>query len=151
MPEIPIDKECVVQLINRYGNASFLTITLKPNLYKFSSITQLELTNNDVYKILYATCRDFICVAEHTESGNVHYHAIVVNDCKSSQILMINSLKKTRSLGFIKFDKEIKNNKSCAEYIVKEIYDTGKIMHSAKGRKPYYYMTTPLYRMLYDS
>lgn len=144
------DTQCLEFIYNK-PNVKFLTITLQPKLYKFSSITQLEITNNDVYKILLTTCDDYICVAEHTEAGNVHYHALVSHNNKSGIILTANKLKKNRNLGFIKITTDIKNKKKCAEYLLKSLRENDKIFSSNPGHKPWCYMSNVLWRQLYET
>lgn len=138
----------IITYLRNCRKAHFLTVTLKPKLYRFSSITQLELTNHDLYQILYVTTSSYHCVAEHTSSGNVHYHILfdTINDY--SAIMLINKLKKHRSFGFVKLDKEIYDLLKCAEYMTKEIYNTSKIFTSVNGRRPYYYMTSQWWRAI---
>lgn len=131
--------------------AKFITVTLKPKVYKYSSITQLELTNNVLYQILYNCTDSFICVAEHTKQGNVHYHALVYFHTDSSFILLMNKLRKQKEFGFIHTNGNIiQSHKECAKYILKDIKNNDIVFSSAKGRKPYYLMTTALWYLLYN-
>lgn len=138
----------IVEYLRNCRKAHFLTVTLKPKLYKFSSITQLELTNHDLYHILYGTTASYHCVAEHTQAGNVHYHILFDTLNEYSAIMLINKLKKHRSFGFVKLDKDIHDLIKCAEYMTKDLYNTCKIFTSVNGRKPYYYMTSYWWRSI---
>lgn len=151
MTEIPLSKQDVIAFIQRYSAVKcyFLTITIKPKFYEFSSVTQLELTNDIVYGILYSCVNDFICVAEHTKNGNVHYHAVITFEEKSRGVLLLNKLKKQRELGFIKLDAQsIQSIEATAEYLTKDLYDSMKVFTSVKGHKPRWYMTNALWRHL---
>lgn len=150
-PAIPIDAQKVYEFIGEHPNSLFFTITLKPKLYKYSSITQLELTNMKLFHLIYSCCRHYIVVAEHTKQGNVHYHAIVdVDDL--SKMLLLNLLKKQKEFGFIKMDpNQIVHKKACAEYLCKSLRDNKKIFHASPNHKPMFVMTSYYYKSLYDN
>lgn len=80
----------------------FLTITLQPKLYKYSSVTQFELTHGLIEHIFEQTVDDFEMIPEHTGQGNIHYHAWFKFSRDPQKILAMNKLRRTRSLGFIK-------------------------------------------------
>lgn len=123
----------------------FLTITLPPKLYKYSSITQLELTNRIVFGILHKYCKDYVCIAEHTGQGNIHYHAVVKYETKMQAIMLINSFKKNKAIGFIKHDgSTVKEPRKVAEYLTKEFITNYKILRSS-GHKPDMYQTCAEY------
>lgn len=147
----PLSAEDCKDFMIKNPQSSFLTVTLKPKLYKYSSITQLEVTNHTLYGILYTTADDFLCVAEHTKQGNIHYHAIVNCSTKYSKILMLNKLKKAKEIGFIKFDDEINSITKTAEYMVKDVIENKKIFQSVNGSKPRFIMSKELWRILFDS
>lgn len=138
----------IIEYLRSCRHAHFLTVTLKPKLYKFSSITQLELTNNDLFHILYGSTASYHCVSEHTSSGNVHYHILFDTINEYSAIMLINKLKKHRSFGFVKLDKDIHDLVKVSEYMTKDLYNTAKIFTSVNGRKPYYYMTSTWWKMI---
>lgn len=145
-----INGEQCLWFLNNKPNVKFLTVTLPPKYYKYSSITQLEITNNELYKILLTTCDSFICIAEHTQAGNVHYHALISHSNKYGTILTCNKLKKSRLFGFIKVNTEINNKSKCAEYMIKDLKENDKIFSSLPGHKPWCYMTNELWRNLYE-
>lgn len=138
----------LLEYIRNCTQPYFLTVTLKPKLYKYSSVTQLELTNHDLFTILYQTTASYHCVAEHTTAGNVHYHIIFDTINSHSAILLINRLKKNKNYGFVKLDKDISNQLKCAEYMTKDLYSTAKIFTSVNGHRPYYYMTAQWWRQI---
>lgn len=79
----------------------FVTITIKPKLYKYQSTTQYELTFPEIRTILHNTS-DVIGNVELTNDGNIHYHAIVLFQSKLQRITFLNTAKRNRSLGFVK-------------------------------------------------
>lgn len=128
----------------------FLTVTLKPKLYKYCSITQLELTNNIVFGLLYRCTDSFVVVAEHTKAGNIHYHAIICLKSDYQKIHLINSLKKRKELGFIHVDSNpVINPKDVSEYLTKDLYTNHQIFRK-NSWKIHYKMCDCLYRELYD-
>lgn len=138
--------------LERHNNSYFLTITLKPKLYKFTSVTQLELTNHDVYAILYRNSVDYIVVAEHTQAGNIHYHAVVAFSGKLQRIQLLNMFKKNRALGFVKLDPEPVSNKvATANYMTKELYENYRILTAVRGHNPRIWMTSNMWRLLVDN
>lgn len=131
----------IVEQCNRHQYTDFLTITLKPKLYKYSSITQLELTNNVLFNILYRHTIDFAVVSEHTQNANIHYHCVISFRDKHDTIALINFLKKSKDFGFIKLDKCVHNIIRCAEYMTKDLYITARTFCSVPGHKPDFSMT----------
>lgn len=113
-------------------NSWFVTITLPPKLYKYSSVTQYELTYGEIQHIMYSCCADFECIPEHTQQGNLHYHGWFTVAEVTSKILLMNKLKRSRQLGFIKLTTEpIITDESIRKthtYMIKEYKDTKKIL-----------------------
>lgn len=139
---ISLTQTDVVNYLHDNQESYFGTFTIKPKLYQYSSVTQLELTNNTLYALLHQTCNNFICVAEHTKAGNVHYHAILTFISDLHRIQLCNKIKKQRLFGFMKIDAEpISNIARVTEYITKDLYTTSKIFASTPGHKPRYTMT----------
>lgn len=108
----------------------FVTLTLKPKMYKYSSKTQFEITSGDVYDIINRSSVQFVCIPEHTAVGNVHYHAVVLFRDKSNVIMFNNKVKKIKSLGMTKItptpiESLEQLNRSC-EYLFKELDLTKK-------------------------
>lgn len=143
--------ESVIQQLANYKQTGFLTVTLSPKLYKYSSVTQLELTNNILYKLLYKNTAHYTIVAEHTKQCNIHYHALVsFTDSGPQQIGLLNKLRSQKLFGFVKFDSSIGDNVKACNYLTKDIYDTIEVFKSVKPRNPQYYMTWNYYRNNYD-
>lgn len=116
----------------------FVTITLKPKLYKYQALTQYELTHQIIEKLLSNTQLSSY-VVELTLDCNVHYHAIVKFRDKFNRILFMNSAKKSREIGFIKItptpitkDEQLVRT---ITYMLKDLHNTKKII-SRNGYKP---------------
>lgn len=116
----------------------FITITLKPKLYKYSSTTQYELSYGTIQHILHTTVQDYEVVPEHTKDGNLHYHAWIYSSNPCAKILCLNRLKRDRSLGYIKLTPEIIIKEDqiirVQEYLCKEFSYTVKILRSVPRR-----------------
>lgn len=112
----------------------FVTITLKPKLYKYQSLTQFELTHLDIESCLYRHSTAYMSV-ELTSDGNVHYHAICHFGTKLQRIHMMNMFKKNRQIGFVKITpnpiESLESLTRSAHYLVKSISDTSKVLHSS--------------------
>lgn len=107
---------------------NFITVTLSPKLYKYSSITQLELTLTHLYKILLLGGRSVV-VCEHTSSGNIHYH-LILSASRLQSILIANKLRKQRGLGHIHIKSiasESEFNRAY-EYIRKDLTTTRRLI-----------------------
>lgn len=112
----------------------FLTITLKPHLYKFNSLTQYEMTVNYVKAIL-KHASSYYCSTELTVQANVHYHSIVQFSNKVQMMRVINMLKRNKYFGFIHLNsrciESLDQLKRSANYMCKELSDTTKVMHTS--------------------
>lgn len=107
---------------------TFVTITLKPRLYKYSFNTQYELSQREIAHMLTIHSNDFVMVAEATKSGNVHFHAIIIADDIYHQVTIINKFKKDKNLGFIHI-KEVNSDLSpIINYMLKDIHETYKLI-----------------------
>lgn len=110
----------------------FYTITLKPKLYKYSSVTQYELTYGILLHHLIQTVQDFEFVPEHTQQGNIHYHGWVYDSNPLQKINLLNKLKRERSFGFIKLTPDIIINEDQIQrthkYMCKDFEDTKKLL-----------------------
>lgn len=109
----------------------FLTITLRPKLYKFQAITQYEISLHTVIDILDKHMRNYSIVAELTKECNVHYHVIGHARGISNLMRLLDSSKKNRVIGFIKRSPNIHNIESldrAIHYILKDIPNTNKII-----------------------
>lgn len=113
-----------------------LTITLKPKLYTYQTITQYEMTINYISSIL-RQAKSGTYVTEITKAGNIHYHAVIKTRDKSNGIYIINAIRKNRLIGFYKV-KEIKDSKHLEDefkYLHKDIKETARILHT-RNYKP---------------
>lgn len=142
----------VKNFIENYPTCKFLTITLKPKIYKYSSITQLELTNYTVFEILQNTSDKYVCIAEHTQVGNVHYHALVYHQQSFQLVSTLNKLKKCKYIGFIQTNgKPIEEITKCSEYMVKSLEENKKLFNAVRGNKPKFIMTNDLWKILFNN
>lgn len=110
----------------------FFTITLKPKLYKYSSVTQYELTYGTIQHHLMTTVQDFEFVPEHTQQGNIHYHGWIYDNNPLQRINLLNKLKRDRTLGFIKMTPEViitnEQIKRSHDYLCKDYVNTRKLL-----------------------
>lgn len=123
-------------LLKPLRGSQFITITLKPKLYKYSSVTQFELTKHDIGMAICASSSDFCMIPEHTAVGNIHYHAWFKPSNDLSTITLMNKLKKMRNVGFIKLTPEkIESNDSITRsynYMNKDLDKTIKLFKQAR-------------------
>lgn len=118
-------KGYIIDMLHDNKESYFLTITLKPKLYQFTTVTQFELTHSDIVTMLDAACKDYVIVTEFTKSANIHYHALVTFTSPTHRISLINKLKKNRLLGFTKFDPQpIRSSIRVCDYMTKDLYVT---------------------------
>lgn len=120
-------------------NLLFLTVTLPPKMYKFQSITQFDLTINDLFRILNVYGDKYTGSVELTEVGNVHYHMIIKVGNSQDKINLINAFKRKRTFGFVKVSPDITTpdslNKS-ANYICKALNETANIIYNRPNYRP---------------
>lgn len=115
------------------GNTYFITQTLKPKFYKYSTETQRNLTYHQFGAMLKEFTDDFICCCEITEQANIHYHGIVVFKNEINKLKMINKCKSKQSIGFMKITPkaivdEIPSMMRAKEYIIKDVDKTSKFV-----------------------
>lgn len=117
----------------------FITITLKPRLYKFLSTTQYEMTVNEIEHIYKTMTEKTVYSTELTVDGNIHYHSITKFRDKCFRINFINKMKKNRLFGYIKItDAPIKyadQLERSAQYLLKDVLATERILHT-RNYKP---------------
>lgn len=102
------------------GDCWFITITLKPKIYKIESKFQYMHTSLEVENICYRHGCMLIC-PELTKDGNVHYHGIMNFKSNVSRINFCNTLKKSRIIGYFKINSSpIEMWERTMNYIVKE-------------------------------
>lgn len=107
----------------------FITITLKPSLYKYSSNTQLELTISHL-KVILDRLGEYVFVIELTNAGNIHYH-ILLKATKINRLCAFNRIKKNKLFGFMS-SKMINSDKHLRDeinYICKDINSTSKVLN----------------------
>lgn len=110
----------------------FVTVTLPPKLFKYSAITQYEMTINELRSIFATWTDQFTLTVELTTAGSVHYHALAKIPTKLQIFRFIEAIKKKRVLGFMKInntpvhlDEMLK--KSC-NYLIKDLHVTKEII-----------------------
>lgn len=123
------------KILDQYStNTHLLTITLKPKLFKFQSITQYEITVNEVKKIL-SNSSACLMSTELTIQGCIHYHAIVRFRNDYNRVFVINQLKKCRLLGFIHIKPDpintLEKMHRSYNYLMKDIALTMKVLHNS--------------------
>lgn len=109
-----------------------MTITLKPKMYKFNSITQFELTRLVIQDILESSCIKYMSIAELTVQGNVHYHVVVKSQDKMTVCHVINRLKRERKFGHMHFSQikcKASHERAC-NYLLKDLQQTKKVLHT---------------------
>lgn len=120
------------------GNTlSFMTVTLPPRFYKFTSITQYELTKNELCRLLEAGTDWAWCVVELTREGNVHYHIIASTHYKHQIIGFINKVKRSKSFGYVKLSPDIQTPESLTRsinYLCKDLESSRKVLHTSAYR-----------------
>lgn len=133
----PVDRELTPPQIG--PETFFITVTLKPKLYKFTAHTQYQITTYDMDKCIYQS-DDYILVPECTKDGNIHYHAIVSFRNALQRISFIDSVKKNKTLGFIKLTPKPLDNKESFDraynYLLKDVHTTTKLVHTANYTPP---------------
>lgn len=125
-----------VELLRDTKGLWFITITLKPKLYKYSSVTQYEMSVNIVEAILRNHTDSYVLVTELTASANIHYHAIIQIRDKYQMCTLLNKIKRVRELGNSKVnDKPVVELQRTFEYMLKEVNVTRKVI-STPNYKP---------------
>lgn len=116
------------------SNTYFITITLKPKLYKYSSGTQFDISKPEVDKLLYSVY-EYVSVAEMTVEGNCHWHAICRFSNDLNRIRFIDCVKKNRTLGYIKVTPKPVDSKESLDrafqYMKKDVSTTTSLLHTA--------------------
>jgi len=115
----------------------FMTITLKPDMYKMRARRQYNRTIQSVKDILNVFCERYILIPELTEACNVHYHAIV--SFKPQELVQfakdkfIDVIRIHRVLGNTKINKmPVIDVKRTVDYMLKEYNKTKAIILNAK-------------------
>lgn len=113
----------------------FITITIKPRLYKYQSITQYEMTYNMIHNVIETFSMCFAMSVELTSQGNIHYHAIMRFRDKFNRISFINKVRKMREAGYMKITEnaiiyEESLSRSCI-YLIKDYDTTSRILHTS--------------------
>lgn len=116
-----------------YDSIAMITLTLKPKLYKYQSLTQYELTVHDIKVLMYSLTNRYVLSTELTSNGNIHYHVIAGFRDKYQRVMLINKMRRNRKLGFHKFSNDIvkaEDLASTVDYIIKDIKTTKRILHN---------------------
>lgn len=109
----------------------FLTVTIKPKLYKYSSTTQYDLTVGELAHILETCCKDYACFPELTERSNIHWHGWITFRDRLNQHTFVNKCKTNKMLGMIKInDQVITDTNRTHAYIIKDLQLTYKVINT---------------------
>lgn len=112
-----------------------LTVTLRPAMYKYSAEEQFEKSKPWMVTILLNY--QVSCVAELTQSNNVHYHAIIELKDHIERDKLINKIRQYKMLGKISCSQLINNTKWIA-YLQKDYSQTMKIIKTHPDVRDYY-------------
>jgi hypothetical protein len=100
-----------------------LTLTLKPYMFNMKCQDQFAHTKNLVRGAL--SMRQYTCIAELTESHNIHYHILIDVDGIEDKDHIINRFRGLKQFGRFTF-KGVSFEESFKKYIVKALKETGK-------------------------
>lgn len=111
-----------------------ITVTLRPALYRYTSVEQYDMTSDELVKHLLSECIKVSLIAEHTKNFNIHYHGIVtmrhiING--SCQKRLVDSFRKSKHFGFVCI-KQIEDEEGWIDYMSKELLETSSLL----GRMP---------------
>lgn len=115
-------------------NTYFITVTLKPKVYKFLTATQFDITRLHLIEQLHKHTDKFIIVPEVTKLGNVHYHGIIHSS--RGIVSFINAIKKQgkNNIGFMKVTPNPLDSKEnldrAYEYVTKDLNITGNYINN---------------------
>lgn len=112
-----------------YINCTSFTLTLKPKLYTYQTITQYEMTHNELINIINQV-HDYVYCTEITKTGNIHYHFVVKTNDKLRLVNLVNKIRKNRLFGFYKAIpiNSIDHLHKAIMYLVKDVYETMQIL-----------------------
>lgn len=117
----------------------FITITIKPKMYNFQTITQYEMTHPHIRQIVDTTNATTVWNVEITKEGNVHYHMLSYFADAYSLISFINRLRKSHIVGFYKVTsnpvEHTENLSRSIRYLYKDLELTRKVLHT-RNYKP---------------
>lgn len=89
------------------GFLYFYTVTLRPVLYKYASREQFGQTAYLIRNCASKYAKEYGIMPEITKDGNVHYHFWALFDNDTKRFLLLNELKRKRTLGFVKLTPEV--------------------------------------------
>lgn len=117
---------------NPRNSSCFFTITLSKNLLEKPIKTQLLRSYGTLFRICKQIFIHFEYVYELTQNGNIHYHGVGKVPRGDEHIFTVfQDLLKCKSFGFFKVDV-IKKDNGVAEYIVKSLDYTERVMKRLK-------------------
>jgi len=129
------------------SGAYFMTVSLKPDLYKWCARKQLKLTFDKLSRYIKIYSNKFLMVAELTKKNNIHYHIIIhFNDILYADTLLMETLKTSNEFGNTMInEKVITETQRTFEYCVKDINKTYTIVNKVKYGKPGYTLLYDVY------
>lgn len=122
----------IIENLTGYTNFYFITITLKPIMYKTPDKLQYLVH----IKLLSELLQDYeyLIIPEHTKSYNIHFHGIIrsrmdLNNYKKKpfDFYVHKIFRNHKTIGFIKVEP-INDFNKCMLYILKDIEKTYEIL-----------------------
>lgn len=104
-----------------------LTVTLKPNLYRYKAEQQYDTTYIKLIdKLNILSSSKKLVVAELTNSANIHYHCMLIfplGIAKCYQKYIIDGFRNMKEFGFVCV-KQITDEQGWIEYLTKNLKET---------------------------
>lgn len=132
----------LVRTIQWSSQPWFITITLRPELYKLRVKAQYKKTIEHVKHILALATNKYVVIAETTKAGNIHYHALAEfkeGNTKLMASVIVDVIKGHKYLGNTKVnDTQVSedNMSRTVEYLFKSYQDTSTLVNFVGYGKP---------------
>lgn len=112
-----------------YSQCYALTLTLKPNYYRYTLEEQYEYLNNEI-KLRLQNNILISLIAEITTSYNIHAHGIIKisSNIKNAKKYVYDCVRQSKIIGHI-YVKDIDNYDKWLLYIIKEIKKTKETLN----------------------
>lgn len=102
----------------------FFTVTLRPNMYRFTADEQFDKTHGELIIMLKILSEKFTLVTELTKSLNIHWHGIIrLGDKKSP---FVNIFRGDKQFGFVQLSPITHSEGKVYEYLRKDLANTVK-------------------------
>jgi len=133
----------LVRTIEWTSQPWFITITIRPELYKLKAKSQYKKTIEHVKHILNMATNKYVLVVELTKNNNIHYHAIAEfkeNNTKVMASIIVDVIKGHSYLGMTKVnDTQVQdiNMGRTIDYLFKDYNDTFTLINfTGYGKTP---------------